>query len=199
MKKIFRDWIFFNENTNVVKKCNYWKTVSDINRGYVIKLYKFVGGSPSPRDASIMWWILWQSQDIPHKKKYWLVCMITGGDCSSCTLEWERGRVNAGAGLVAPVPGRMLLLFTFLCEEIPGCAWSGHRSYGCVAFSKKDARPEGRGRVMVRSHDWLSYRPVQGIQQEFPVPWVSMGSPWHRGEVLRSRTQPCRNGRTRLL
>jgi hypothetical protein len=97
----------------------------------------------------------------------------------------------------APVPGCILLLFTFLCEEIPGMCmeWSSFiRVRGCFL---RIVPVEGTG-VMVRSHEWQSRRLVPGFQREYPARMVSMGSPWHLPGIWYSRTQPCRSSRIRL-
>ena len=57
---------------------------------------------------------------------------------------------------VAPVPGRILLLFTFLCEEIPGMCMEWSSFIRVRGFSSKDMPVAGTGGVMVRSLDWHS-------------------------------------------
>ena len=76
-------------------------------------------------------------------------------------------------------PGRILPLFTFLCEEIPGmCVWS---SFIRVRSSfPKDAPGSGTGRIMMCSDNSHTCRHVPGIL---------------RGKRL-SRIQPCRRDRT---
>ena len=77
----------------------------------------------------------------------------------------------------------MLLLFTSLCEEIPGCALSGHRSYGAW-LSPKDARVAGTGGFMAGRHDWYPHRPAADVRRGFPGRAVSMGSPRHREDMV---------------
>jgi hypothetical protein len=80
---------------------------------------------------------------------------------------------------IAPVPGRILLLFTFLCEEIPGMCMEWSSFLRVRGLFPKD-NPVARN-IMVRSHDWCVRRLMPGILQGRPVQVVSMGSPWHRG------------------
>jgi hypothetical protein len=98
---------------------------------------------------------------------------------------------------VAPGPGPLLLLFTFLCEEIPGMCgeWSSFiRVRG--SFSK-DVPVAGAGGVMMHSHDWHPCNPVPGIRRGFPALVVSMGSPWHLQGMWHSCIQLCRSDRKR--
>ena len=96
------------------------------------------------------------------------------------------------------VPGQILLLFTFLCEEIPGMCMEWSSFIRVRGLFPKDTCEEGTWGVMVRSPDWYSNRSVPGILRGFPAPVVSMGSPWHLSWICHSCTQPCRSDRARL-
>jgi hypothetical protein len=54
---------------------------------------------------------------------------------------------------VAPEPGCIVLLFTFLCEEIPGMCMEWSSFIRVRGSFPKDAPVAGTGGVTVRSHD----------------------------------------------